>query len=113
MIYLLLFLAMLIFASLWYMFTTKFLPVETYDQETKDNTGYDERQRVMFLEIFAKTFVGVVNSFFIAMIFRIFALYQGKHIVYPFNHFPELIYLLIVALLLISNYFIVKKKFTS
>ncbi|MCI2947069.1 hypothetical protein FH144_01325 [Staphylococcus caledonicus] len=109
----LLILATLIFVSLWYIFTTKFLPVETYDQKTKDNTGYDERQRAMFLEIFAKTFVGLIYYFLIGMILKAFALYQGKHVVYPFNHFPELIYLLIVALLLISNYFIVKKKFTS
>ena len=44
------------------------------------------------------------------MILKIFALYQGHHTVYPFNQFPELAYILIVALLLVMNYFIVKRN---
>ncbi|MCI2773891.1 hypothetical protein [Staphylococcus petrasii] len=112
MLYILLFVSVLIFGIIWTIFTNKFLPKETYQAKGTDTTGYDERQRTMFLEIFAKTFVGLVYTFFIALILKIFALYQGRHTIYPFNEFPELGYILIVALLLISNYLIVKKKYT-
>ncbi|SUM42710.1 membrane protein [Staphylococcus petrasii] len=70
MLYILLFVSVLIFGIIWTIFTNKFLPKETLDTKGKDTTGYDERQRTMFLEIFAKTFVGLVYTFFIAMILR-------------------------------------------
>lgn len=113
----LLFVTVLVFGILWSIFTNKFLPKETlYEntyEKTSDNTGYDERQRVMFLEIFSKTFVSLVYSFFFIIIFRIFGEMSVKHMVYPFNEFPELIYLIIGAIFLISNYFIVKKKYSG
>ena len=112
MFYILLFISVLIFGIIWTIITNKYLPSETLDTKNTDRTGYDERQRTMFLEIFSKTFVGLVYTFFIGMILKIFALYQGHHTVYPFNQFPELAYILIVVLLLVMNYFIVKKKYT-
>ena len=112
MFYILLFISVLIFGIIWTIITNKYLPSETLDTKNTDRTGYDERQRTMFLEIFSKTFVGLVYTFFIGMILKIFALYQGHRTVYPFNQFPELAYILIVALLLVMNYFIVKKKYT-
>ncbi|MCJ1661183.1 hypothetical protein MT341_00935 [Staphylococcus sp. NRL 18/288] len=63
----LLFVAVFVFGILWSIISNKFLPKETLYERTyndsSDNTGYDERQRMMFLEIFSKTFVGLVYSF--------------------------------------------------
>ncbi|WP_239469332.1 MULTISPECIES: hypothetical protein [unclassified Staphylococcus] len=88
-IYILLFISVLIFGIIWSIITNKFLPSETIDTKGIDTTGYDERQRTMFLEIFSKTFVGLVYTFFIGMILKIFAFYQGRHTVYPFNQFQN------------------------
>ena len=56
MFYILLFISVLIFGIIWTIITNKYLPSETLDTKNTDRTGYDERQRTMFLEIFSKTF---------------------------------------------------------
>lgn len=70
MFYILLFISVLIFGIIWTIITNKYLPSETLDTKNTDRTGYDERQRTMFLEIFSKTFVGLVYTFFIGMILK-------------------------------------------
>ena len=55
MFYILLFISVLIFGIIWTIITNKYLPSETLDTKNTDRTGYDERQRTMFLEIFSKT----------------------------------------------------------
>ena len=45
-----------IFSVSWSIVTTALLPAESVDGRKKDDTKYDERQRRMFLEIFARTF---------------------------------------------------------
>ena len=109
MFYILLFISVLIFGIIWTIITNKYLKRNARYKNT-DRTGYDERQRTMFLEIFSKNFCRFSLYLFHRYDFKIFALYQGHHTVYPFNQFPELAYILIVALLLVMNYFIVKRN---
>ena len=108
MFYILLFISVLIFGIIWTIITNKYLPSETLDTKNTDRTGYDERQRTMFLEIFSKTFVGLVYTFFIGMILK-YSLYTKDIIRFIRLINSKLAYILIVALLLVMNYFIVKK----
>ena len=82
MFYILLFISVLIFI-IWTIITNKYLPSETLDTKNTDRTGYDERQRTMFLEIFSKNFCRFSLYLFHRYDFKIFALYQGHHTVYP------------------------------
>ncbi|HCW8907521.1 TPA: hypothetical protein OYK55_003085, partial [Staphylococcus aureus] len=50
------FIIILIFSCLWTAITNKYLPSETLDKKGQQDR-YDERQRKMFIEILAKSFI--------------------------------------------------------
>lgn len=107
--YLILFLAVVIFVSIWTVITNKFLPTSVVDGKKKDK--YDERQSQMFTEILAKTAVWIVYILIINIILRNFG-YWGMKDGF-FTKQPELVYLIGFVVLFGTNFFVVRKKYTS
>lgn len=103
-----------IFSVSWSIVTTALLPAESVDGRKKDDTKYDERQRRMFLEIFARTFVWVVYAMLSSVFLRLFGIYKKvSESLFIFKDYPELLYILLGLLFLVMNYFSVKKKYTT
>ena len=103
------FIGVLIFSCFWTWFTNKFLPAETLDKN-KSQSRYDERQSKMFIEILAKSFIWLIYSLLLLLVFRLFGWFdiEGGLI----STYPEIIFILIGLFLLVFNYFTTKRKYT-
>lgn len=106
--YIVLFGAMVIFGVVWTMVTKRYLPSEVVDNE---NDKYDERQRKMFTEVLARNSVWFVYVLFVNLIFRYLGYWDTENTL--LSNYPEWVYLVIIVLLTVMNYFSVRKKYTS
>lgn len=67
------FIIILIFSCLWTAITNKYLPSETLDRKGHQDR-YDERQRKMFIEILAKSFIWIIYCMLFTLLLRLIGL---------------------------------------
>lgn len=86
-----------------------FLPSEIVD--VKNESNYDERQSKIFMEVFAKSFVGLVFVLSISFIFRTSGLVDANRSL--IGKYPEGVFLVITLVMVVLSYFSIKQKYTS
>lgn len=69
------FIIILIFSCLWTAITNKYLPSETLDKKGQQDR-YDERQRKMFIEILAKSFIWIVYCMLFTLVLKLQVCHQ-------------------------------------
>lgn len=105
------FIIILIFSCLWTAITNKYLPSETLDKKGQQDR-YDERQRKMFIEILAKSFIWIVYCMLFTLVLKFTVLsprIEGSW----FSQYPEIFFIIIALFLMLFNYYTTNKKYTS
>ncbi len=105
------FIIILIFSCLWTAITHKYLPSETIDKR-KHQDRYDERQRKMFIEILAKSFIWIIYCMLFTLLLRFIGLSPNIENTW-FSQYPEVFFLIVSFFLFTFNYFTTNKKYTS
>ncbi|WP_241958765.1 hypothetical protein [Staphylococcus arlettae] len=105
------FIIILIFSCLWTAITQKYLPAETLDKKSHEDR-YDERQRKMFIEILAKSFIWIIYCMLFTLLLRLIGLTPNLENTW-FSQYPEVFFIIAAILLMAFNYFTTNKKYTS
>ena len=105
------FIVILIFSCLWTAITNKFLPSETLDKKSQQDI-YDERQRKMFIEILAKSFIWIIYCMLFSLLLKFTGLTPNIEKSW-FSQYPEVFFIIVALILVIYNYFSTNKKYTS
>ncbi|WP_368880190.1 hypothetical protein [Staphylococcus haemolyticus] len=105
------FIIILIFSFLWTAITNKYLPSETLDTKGHQDR-YDERQRKMFIEILAKSFIWIIYCMLFTLLLRLIGLTPNLEKTW-FSQDPEIFFIIAAILLMAFNYFTTNKKYTS
>ena len=105
------FIIILIFSCLWTAITNKYLPSETLDTKGHQDR-YDERQRKMFIEILAKSFIWIIYCMLFSLLLRFTGLTPTLKNTW-FSQYPEVFFIIAVILLVAFNYYTTNKKYTS
>lgn len=99
------------FSCLWTAITNKYLPSETLDKKGQQDR-YDERQRKMFIEILAKSFIWIVYCMLFTLVLKFTGLspsIEGSW----FSQYPEIFFIIVALFLMLFNYYTTNKKYTS
>ncbi|MCD8785420.1 hypothetical protein [Staphylococcus gallinarum] len=99
------------FSCLWSAITNKYLPSETLDKK-RHQDRYDERQRKMFIEILAKSFIWIIYCMLFTLLLRFTGLSPSLEGSW-FSQYPEIFFIIAGLLLLAFNYFTTNKKYTA
>lgn len=105
------FIVILIFSILWTFITNKFLPSETLDKKSQQDR-YDERQRKIFIEVLAKSFIWIIYSMLFLSLLKFTRLFKTVEESW-FSQYPEIFFIIIGLFLMVFNYFTTNKKYTS
>lgn len=106
----LLFGIILIFSVLWTILTNNFLPNNLVGH-TKNNSKYDDQQRTLITETLATTCMWLIYVFVLTLLFRFFGFWDVNGSLIA--NYPEVVFLVVTCILIISNYFAIKKKNSS
>ncbi|GEP83593.1 membrane protein [Staphylococcus piscifermentans] len=99
-----------LFSFIWSWLTRNLLPSNISDVKGRKSKRYDEREKIMFAEVFAKSFVGIIYFVLFALLLRIIGISEDSRNL--FLKFPEATIIVVALLLLVVNYFLVKRKYT-
>ena len=105
------FVIILIFSCLWTAITNKYLPSETIANGSQQDP-YDERQRKIFIEILAKSFIWVVYCMLLLLLLKFIGLSPNVENLW-YSKYPEVYFLIVSLLILAFNYFTTKRKYSS
>ncbi|RIN12629.1 hypothetical protein [Staphylococcus warneri] len=89
----------------------KYLPSETLDKKGQQDR-YDERQRKMFIEILAKSFIWIVYCMLFTLVLKFICLslsIEGSW----FFQYPEIFFIIVALFLMLFNYYTTNKKYIS
>lgn len=100
-----------IFGILWTYIINNVLPSNITDIKNRKSERYDEQQKMMFAEIFARSLVWLIYFVLTGLIMRLLNMTDNSKNL--FLKFPELTILIATLVLLVVNYFIVKRKYAA
>lgn len=104
------FIIILIFSCLWTTITNKYLLSETLDKKRQQDR-YDERQRKMFIEILAKSFIWIIYCMLFTLLLRFTGLSPNLEGSW-FSQYPEIFFMIVSLFLMLFNYYTTKKIYT-
>ncbi|GEQ06610.1 hypothetical protein EKQ61_04465 [Staphylococcus gallinarum] len=105
------FIVILIFSYLWTALTNKYLPSETLDKKGQQDR-YDERQRKMFIEILAKSFIWIIYCMLFTLLIRLIGLTPNIEKTW-FSQYPEIFFIVAAIYLWLLITLLQIKKYTS
>lgn len=99
-----------LFSVLWTWLTHNLLPSNISNINGRKSKRYDEREKIVFAEVLAKSFVGIIYFVLFALLLRIVGVTDDSRNL--LLKFPEASIIVVALLFLVTNYFFVKRKYT-